>query len=155
MARAGHRAGGNGPAASGASCRRFVGAWSNTDSAKSESAEVCSSKLQPNSVLASAEKSKRQDQNCGSLLEHTPVALGADKPLKKKQQQTRTRQSLLKKTAELLAPPPRLNLTRFHGVFAPNGPNRARIRPAGRRRGSSPDKPVSLWSASSLHQVGS
>jgi len=33
-----------------------------------------------------------------------------------------------------LVPPPRLNLTRFHGVFAPNSPYRARITPA--RRGS-------------------
>ena len=29
-----------------------------------------------------------------------------------------------------LVPPPRLNLTRFHGVFAPNSPHRARITPA-------------------------
>ena len=33
-----------------------------------------------------------------------------------------------------LVPPPRLSLTRFHGVFAPNSPYRARITPA-RRRG--------------------
>jgi hypothetical protein len=34
-----------------------------------------------------------------------------------------------------LVPPPRLNLTRFHGVFAPNSPHRARITPARRGRG--------------------
>ena len=42
-----------------------------------------------------------------------------------------------------LVPPPRLNLTRFHGVFAPNSPYRARItpaRPARRGRGTKPTK---------------
>jgi len=39
-----------------------------------------------------------------------------------------------------LVPPPRLNLTRFHGVFAPNSPYRARITPA--RRGAKPTKPA-------------
>ncbi|MBS3824898.1 MAG: transposase, partial [Wenzhouxiangellaceae bacterium] len=37
-----------------------------------------------------------------------------------------------------LVPPPRLNLTRFHGVFAPNSPYRARITPARRGRGAKP-----------------
>ena len=48
-----------------------------------------------------------------------------------------------------LVPPPRLNpgsspgqvLTRFHGVFAPNSPHRARITPA-QRRGARPTKPT-------------
>ncbi|NDY95499.1 hypothetical protein G3I74_07160 [Wenzhouxiangella sp. C33] len=47
-----------------------------------------------------------------------------------------------------LVPPPRLNpgsspgqvLTRFHGVFAPNSPHRARITPARRGRGTKPTK---------------
>jgi hypothetical protein len=39
-----------------------------------------------------------------------------------------------------LVPPPRLNLTRFHGVFAPNSPWRARITPARRGRGAKPTK---------------
>ena len=34
------------------------------------------------------------------------------------------------------APKPRVNLTRFHGVFAPNSKHRAMITPAGRGRGS-------------------
>jgi hypothetical protein len=37
-----------------------------------------------------------------------------------------------------LVPPPRLNLTRFHGVFAPNSPYRARITPARRGRDGKP-----------------
>ena len=41
-----------------------------------------------------------------------------------------------------LVPPPRLNLTRFHGVFAPNSPYRARITPARRGRGARPVKPA-------------
>jgi rRNA maturation protein Nop10 len=41
-----------------------------------------------------------------------------------------------------LVPPPRLNLTRFHGVFAPNSPYRARITPARRGRGAKPTKPA-------------
>ena len=41
-----------------------------------------------------------------------------------------------------LVPPPRLNLTRFHGVFAPNSPYRARITPARRGRGARPVKPT-------------
>src|SRR5699024_4616324 len=40
-----------------------------------------------------------------------------------------------------LVPPPRLNLTRFHGVFAPNSPYRARITPARRGRGGKPKRP--------------
>ncbi len=41
------------------------------------------------------------------------------------------------------APRPRVNLTRFHGVFAPNSRYRARITPAGRgRRGKTdPNRP--------------
>lgn len=35
-----------------------------------------------------------------------------------------------------LVPKPRVNLTRFHGVFAPNSKHRARITPAGRGKGS-------------------
>ena len=34
-----------------------------------------------------------------------------------------------------LMPKPRLNLTRFHGVFAPNSKHRARVTPAKRGRG--------------------
>ena len=34
-----------------------------------------------------------------------------------------------------LVPKPRVNLTRFHGVFAPNSPHRALITPAGRGKG--------------------
>lgn len=41
-----------------------------------------------------------------------------------------------------LVPPPRLNLTRFHGVFAPNSPWRARITPARRGRGAKPITPA-------------
>jgi len=41
-----------------------------------------------------------------------------------------------------LVPPPRQNLTRFHGVFAPNSPYRARITPAGRGRGGKLAKPA-------------
>jgi len=41
-----------------------------------------------------------------------------------------------------LVPPPRLNLTRFHGVFAPNSAWRARITPARRGRGAKPTKPT-------------
>ncbi|MEE4295954.1 MAG: transposase, partial [Wenzhouxiangella sp.] len=40
-----------------------------------------------------------------------------------------------------LVPPPRLNLTRFHGVFAPNSLYRARITPARRGRGGKPKRP--------------
>ena len=40
-----------------------------------------------------------------------------------------------------LVPPPRLNLTRFHGVFAPNSPYRASITPAHRGRGGRSAKP--------------
>jgi hypothetical protein len=35
-----------------------------------------------------------------------------------------------------LEPKPRVNLTRFHGVFAPNSSYGARVTPAGRGRGS-------------------
>ena len=35
-----------------------------------------------------------------------------------------------------LVPKPRVNLTRFHGVFAPNSTHRARVTPAKRGRGS-------------------
>jgi len=38
--------------------------------------------------------------------------------------------------------PPRLNLTRFHGVFTPNSPYWARITPARRGRGARPVKPA-------------
>ncbi len=41
-----------------------------------------------------------------------------------------------------LVPPPRLNLTRFHGVFAPNSQYRARITPARRGRGARSAKPA-------------
>ena len=34
-----------------------------------------------------------------------------------------------------LVPKPRVNLTRFHGVFAPNSRYRARVTPAGRGPG--------------------
>ena len=35
----------------------------------------------------------------------------------------------------VVVPKPRVNLTRFHGVFAPNSMHRALIRPAGRGKG--------------------
>lgn len=35
-----------------------------------------------------------------------------------------------------LVPTPRVNLTRFHGVFAPNSKHRARVTPGKRGRGS-------------------
>ena len=38
-----------------------------------------------------------------------------------------------------LVPKPRVNLTRFHGVFAPNSQYRARVTPARRGRGGQPD----------------
>jgi len=38
-----------------------------------------------------------------------------------------------------LVPKPRVNLTRFHGVFAPNSHYRARVTPAKRGRGGQPD----------------
>jgi hypothetical protein len=34
-----------------------------------------------------------------------------------------------------LVPKPRVNLTRFHGVFAPNSQHRARVTPARRGKG--------------------
>jgi len=37
-----------------------------------------------------------------------------------------------------LVPKPRVNLTRFHGVFAPNSKHRARVTPAKRGKGSEP-----------------
>lgn len=37
-----------------------------------------------------------------------------------------------------LVPPPRVNLTRYHGVFAPNSRDRARIKPARRERKPAP-----------------
>ena len=38
-----------------------------------------------------------------------------------------------------LVPKPRVNLTRFHGIFAPNSQYRARVTPARRGRGGQPD----------------
>ena len=38
-----------------------------------------------------------------------------------------------------LVPKPRVNLTRFHGVFAPNSKHRAQVTPA--KRGKKPDPP--------------
>jgi hypothetical protein len=38
-----------------------------------------------------------------------------------------------------LVPRPRVNLTRFHGVFAPNSKLRARVTPAKRGRGGKPN----------------
>jgi hypothetical protein len=35
-----------------------------------------------------------------------------------------------------LVPRPRVNLTRYHGVFAPNSPHRAQVTKAGRGRGA-------------------
>lgn len=40
-----------------------------------------------------------------------------------------------------LVPKPRVNLTRFHGVFAPNSKHRALVTPARRGRGSKPQVP--------------
>ena len=37
-----------------------------------------------------------------------------------------------------LVPRPRVNLTRFHGVFAPNSKHRALVTPAKRGKGSKP-----------------
>jgi hypothetical protein len=38
-----------------------------------------------------------------------------------------------------LVPRPRVNLTRFHGVFAPNSKHRALVTPAKRGKGSKPE----------------
>ena len=40
-----------------------------------------------------------------------------------------------------LVPKPRTNLTRFHGVFAPNSKFRVRVTPARRGRGRNPRQP--------------
>jgi hypothetical protein len=40
-----------------------------------------------------------------------------------------------------LVPKPRGNLTRFHGVFAPNGKRRSQVTPARRGKGSKPKAP--------------
>ncbi len=40
-----------------------------------------------------------------------------------------------------LVPKPRVNLTRFHGVFAPNSKHRARVTPAKRGKGNKPKVP--------------
>lgn len=56
--------------------------------------------------------------------------------------------SCLRQTAlgqsPVLVPPPRLNLTRFHGVSAPDSPYRARITPARRGRGAKPTKQAQI-----------
>ncbi len=41
-----------------------------------------------------------------------------------------------------LVPPPRVNLTRYHGVFAPNSRDRGRITPARRGKGAPPPPPA-------------
>lgn len=40
-----------------------------------------------------------------------------------------------------LVPKPRVNLTRYHGVFAPNSAYRAQVTPAGRGSGRKPESP--------------
>ncbi len=40
-----------------------------------------------------------------------------------------------------LVPKPRVNLTRFHGVFAPNSKHRVQVTPARRGKGSNPQAP--------------
>jgi hypothetical protein len=40
-----------------------------------------------------------------------------------------------------LVPKPRVNLTRFHGVFAPNSKHRVQVTPARRGKGSQPKAP--------------
>ena len=40
-----------------------------------------------------------------------------------------------------LVPKPRVNLTRFHGVFAPNSKHRVQVTPAKRGKGSKPKAP--------------
>ncbi len=40
-----------------------------------------------------------------------------------------------------LVPKPRVNLTRYHGVFAPNSKYRAQVTPAGRGKGQKPESP--------------
>ena len=40
-----------------------------------------------------------------------------------------------------LVPKPRVNLTRYHGLFAPNSRHRARVTPAKRGKGNSPPPP--------------
>jgi len=42
----------------------------------------------------------------------------------------------------VLVPKPRVNLTRFHGVFAPNSKHRVQVTPA--KRGKQPDKSEGL-----------
>ena len=39
-----------------------------------------------------------------------------------------------------LVPPPRMHLTRYHGVFAPHSKLRAAVTPAGRGKGKKPQK---------------
>ena len=53
-----------------------------------------------------------------------------------------------------LVPPPRMHLTRYHGVFAPHHALRAPITPAGRGRGArdAPERPVSKHVAMSWAQ---
>ena len=43
-----------------------------------------------------------------------------------------------------LVPKPRVNLTRYHGLFAPNSRHRARVTPAKRGKGNSPPTPNDL-----------
>ena len=40
-----------------------------------------------------------------------------------------------------LVPPPRVHLTRYHGVFAPHAARRAAVTPAGRGRAAGPARP--------------
>ena len=50
-----------------------------------------------------------------------------------------------------LVPKPRVNLTRFHGVFAPNSTHRSQVTPSRRGRGSSPKAPAEEQTPSERH----
>lgn len=52
-----------------------------------------------------------------------------------------------------LVPKPRVNLTRFHGVFAPNSRWRAQVTPAGRGRGRRPPPAGETPSAGDPHRA--
>jgi hypothetical protein len=50
-----------------------------------------------------------------------------------------------------LVPKPRVNLTRFHGVFAPNSKHRALVTPSGRGKGASRRRPINTIQMTKRH----
>ena len=50
-----------------------------------------------------------------------------------------------------LVPKPRANLTRFHGVFAPNSKHRALVTPSGRGKGASRRRPINTIQMTKRH----